>query len=131
MINNDNINVNQKDEDENDLNIISSILRELEELKQTSFILNYNIKAKNFSSINFDLITIESNEYSVNFSTYTGAYQVSPVTELSQEFLCESFEQMLRKISEGYSNKFFSKLFKGLEDLSDQQNNENHDNEMD
>ena len=111
----------------NDANIINCVEVELQQLKQGSFITDYKIINKQVASISFEIITIENNTYSIQFSTSSGGYRVSNLKN-HEEVVFESFEQMLPKISDGYISKFSSSLFQGLEKLA--QNNQ-EDKELD
>jgi len=110
---------------ENIHNIFNCIVEELNELKRDLYITSFNILHRDFSIIKFELTTLENQTFNVEYTANSGGYKtVSKLGDSNESksndiMMFESFEQMLRKISSGYSNKFSDNLFKGLEKLND------------
>jgi hypothetical protein len=100
------------------------IMNELDELKEGGLIKDYKIIKNQTEVVEFNLTTLENMELDI-YSEFGWGYTVKNDSSKSYE----SFEQILRKYSDKYSEKFAEILMKKINQLQkDQGELENEDN---
>lgn len=100
------------------MNDEENITTELEELVDEQLIKEYNITKSDLNQIKFTLITLEDNCIEIETSL-NHCYRV-----INDGIIYENFEQILRKHSNAYIDKFSSILNSKLNDLLKYQINE-------
>lgn len=79
-----------------------NIIAELEELSEQNLIRDFKIFKNDLNTCEFIIITLED----IDISLETSTNYCYKVLNHNDNFLYESFEQLLTKYSEAYSNKF-------------------------
>ena len=99
---------------------IENIKKELKELKEQELIMGFKLNDMRLERIEFEIFTLEGNVLKIETNT-NHCYKI---INLKDDFLYESFEQILFKYSKDYSKKFNDLINNELFELINENQNE-------